>query len=58
MGTKVTPKDRITVDGVAMNSQRKKPVYLAFNKPVGIVCTTDTRLEKDNIVFKGCLPRK
>ena len=50
MGTKVTPKDSITVDGVAINSQRKKPVYLAFNKPVGIVCTTDTRLEKDNII--------
>jgi 23S rRNA pseudouridine2604 synthase len=25
-------------------------VYLAFNKPVGIVCTTDTRVEKDNII--------
>ena len=28
----------------------KKPVYLAFNKPIGIVCTTDTHVEKDNIV--------
>ena len=27
-----------------------KPVYIAFNKPVGIVCTTDTRVEKDNII--------
>ena len=25
-------------------------MYLAFNKPVGIVCTTDTRVEKDNII--------
>lgn len=50
MGTKITPKDHVTVDGIAMNSQRKKPVYLAFNKPVGIVCTTDTRVEKDNII--------
>jgi 23S rRNA pseudouridine2604 synthase len=25
-------------------------VYLAFNKPVGIVCTTDTAVEKDNII--------
>ncbi len=23
---------------------------MAFNKPVGIVCTTDTRVEKDNII--------
>ncbi|RZN79696.1 MAG: pseudouridine synthase, partial [Winogradskyella sp.] len=31
--------------------ERKKDfVYLAFNKPVGIVCTTDTRVEKDNII--------
>jgi len=27
-----------------------KPVYLAFNKPKGIVCTTDTRVEKNNII--------
>jgi 23S rRNA pseudouridine2604 synthase len=25
-------------------------VYLAFHKPVGIVCTTDTGVEKDNII--------
>jgi 23S rRNA pseudouridine2604 synthase len=27
-----------------------KPVYIAFNKPIGIVCTTDTTVEKDNII--------
>jgi len=25
-------------------------IYIAFNKPVGIVCTTDTTVEKDNII--------
>ena len=25
-------------------------VYIAFNKPVGIVCTTDQRREKNNII--------
>ena len=25
-------------------------VYIAFNKPVGIVCTTDTRVEPNNII--------
>ena len=28
----------------------KKRTYIAFNKPVGIVCTTDTGVEKDNII--------
>lgn len=50
MGLKVTPKDHITVDGVAVDQTGDKPVYIAFNKPVGIVCTTDTRVEKDNII--------
>ena len=35
------------MSGEAKAHQR---VYLAFNKPVGIVCTTDTRVEPDNII--------
>ena len=50
MGLKVTPEDHITVDGTSVNKNADKPVYIAFNKPVGIVCTTDTRVEKDNII--------
>ncbi|MGB2085562.1 MAG: pseudouridine synthase [Flavobacteriaceae bacterium] len=50
MGVKVTPEDVITVDGEQLNQNSKAPVYIAFNKPVGIVCTTDTRVEKDNII--------
>lgn len=50
MGMKVTANDQILVDGEAVNKAGDKPVYLAFNKPVGIVCTTDTRVEKDNII--------
>ena len=50
MGMKVTANDKITVDGEAVNQATEAPVYLAFNKPVGIVCTTDTRVEKDNII--------
>ena len=50
MGLKVTPKDEITVDGIVVDQAGDKPVYIAFNKPVGIVCTTDTRVEKDNII--------
>ncbi len=50
MGTKVMPDDDVAVDGESINSKRDKMVYLAFNKPTGIVCTTDTRVEKDNII--------
>jgi 23S rRNA pseudouridine2604 synthase len=50
MGTKVTPDDVVKVDGEVIGERKKDFVYLAFNKPVGIVCTTDTRVEKDNII--------
>ncbi len=52
MGTKIGPEDAVAVDGIAVSAESKanKRVYLAFNKPVGIVCTTDTRVEPDNII--------
>jgi len=50
MGTKITTNDIVEVDGVQVKNENEKFVYLAFNKPVGIVCTTDTRVEKDNII--------
>ena len=50
MGTKVSPNDVVAVDGEIIKNNTDKPIYLAFNKPVGIVCTTDTSVEKDNII--------
>jgi len=50
MGTKLAPNDVVHVDGVEIKSNKDAFVYLAFNKPVGIVCTTDTSVEKDNII--------
>ncbi len=51
MGTKVEPGDVVAVDGIAVDgAEAQRRVYLAFNKPVGIVCTTDTRVEPDNII--------
>lgn len=50
MGVKVQPTDIIKVDGKLIKSRKQDFVYLAFNKPVGIVCTTDTRVERDNII--------
>ena len=50
MGTKVSPGDVVKVDGEIVGERKKDFVYIAFNKPVGIVCTTDTRVEKNNII--------
>ncbi|MDA9161037.1 23S rRNA pseudouridine(2604) synthase RluF [Crocinitomicaceae bacterium] len=50
MGTKVQANDVVTVDGKEVKNKQTENIYIAFNKPVGIVCTTDTRVEKDNII--------
>ncbi len=50
MGTKVSETDEISVDGIKIQKTTKKLIYIAFNKPIGIVCTTDTGVEKDNII--------
>lgn len=50
MGTRLQPGDKVTVDGEEVGQLEQRHVYLAFNKPVGIVCTTDTVREKDNII--------
>jgi 23S rRNA pseudouridine2604 synthase len=51
MGTKVVEGDEVRVDGeLVSKTDDKQHVYIAFNKPTGIVCTTDTKVEKDNII--------
>jgi len=58
MGQKVSPSDRIEVDGILVENLKEGNVYIAFNKPTGIVCTTDTRVEKDNIIDYINYPRR
>ena len=51
MGTKVKEDDQVEVEGQIIEKLTKqKKIYLAFHKPVGIVCTTDRRVEPDNII--------
>jgi 23S rRNA pseudouridine2604 synthase len=50
MGAKITLEDVVKVDGKIIQNNKETFTYLAFNKPVGIVCTTDTKVEKDNII--------
>jgi 23S rRNA pseudouridine2604 synthase len=58
MGTKVTPKDEVRVDGELVSAPKDKAVYIAFNKPVGIVCTTDTKAERNNIIDYINFPKR
>lgn len=50
MGTKINPGDEVHVDGKLIAAPKEEFIYIAFNKPVGIVCTTDVKAEKDNII--------
>jgi len=48
LGTQVAEGDEVRIDG-ALIGVKKKPIYIALNKPVGIICTTETHI-KDNII--------
>lgn len=50
MGTKIQAGDVVKVNGKLITAPKEDHVYIAFNKPVGIVCTTDIKAEKDNII--------
>ena len=51
IGTKVEEGDYVEVEGHRIKKLKKqKNTYLIFNKPVGIVCTTDIKVEPDNII--------
>ena len=51
IGSKVEEGDQVEVEGQKIiKSTKQKKIYLAFNKPIGIVCTTDRRVEPDNII--------
>ena len=50
IGTKVGEGDLVEVKGLRIKKSKKQNIYLAFNKPAGIVCTTNRRVESDNII--------
>ncbi len=49
LGSKVNIEDEISVDGEIIQYKDKKKVYIAFNKPIGIECTSNHKV-KDNII--------
>jgi 23S rRNA pseudouridine2604 synthase len=48
-GAKVMPGDSVEVDGEPLKASKKRPVYIAFNKPEGVTSTTDLK-DKTNII--------
>lgn len=48
LGNRVFPQDNVTIDNKPLKSVPKS-IYIALNKPIGIVCTTDKK-ERKNIV--------
>ena len=57
MGTKVSRNDEVRIDGKLIRDNTEKLIYLAFNKPVGIECTTNLEV-RDNIVDYINFPKR
>ena len=56
LGTQVAVGDEVRVDGESIGV-KKKQVYIALNKPVGIICTTEAHIE-DNIIDHVGFPER
>ena len=50
MGMKVLEEDMIEIDGEKINQSKKKKIFIALNKPRGVVCTTNAGVEENNII--------
>jgi 23S rRNA pseudouridine2604 synthase len=48
LGTRVADGDEVRIDGEPIGA-KKKQIYIALNKPVGVTCTTEAHIE-DNII--------
>lgn len=49
LGSSVTDEDVIKVNGKIISAGKPKPVYIAFNKPVGLITSMDP-LARDNVI--------
>lgn len=49
LGDKATPSDEVKVGEDTISAGKKAEVYLAFNKPLGITCTTERHI-RGNII--------
>ena len=52
LGNRVHEGDVVKIDGKPLKA-KPKTIYIALNKPVGIVCTTDSKERKNIVKFVG-----
>jgi 23S rRNA pseudouridine2604 synthase len=52
LGHKVAPGDEVRIDGTRVGA-KKKSIYIALNKPVGVTCTTESHVEDNIVQFVG-----
>lgn len=57
LGVKVADGDVVAVDGKVVAREAKQHVYIAYHKPVGIICTSDPNA-KDNIIDAVAYPER
>ena len=50
MGYKVQKDDVIHIDGEKIKQKKSKRIFIALNKPKGVVCTTNAGVEENNII--------
>ncbi|UPK41775.1 pseudouridine synthase [Paenibacillus pabuli] len=50
-GADVEPEDIVLIDGKEIHVNNCEPVYLALNKPIGIVCTAAAQVEGNIIQY-------
>ncbi|MBT6636225.1 MAG: pseudouridine synthase [Flavobacteriaceae bacterium] len=50
MGYKIQKDDTIHVDGEKIKQTKRKRIFIALNKPKGVVCTTNAGVEENNII--------
>lgn len=56
LGTRIADGDVVCIDGAPIGA-KKKQVYIALNKPVGVTCTTEAHIEDNIIDLVGCAER-
>ena len=57
MGTKISPTDEVRVNGELIKEKKDERIYLAYNKPPGIECTTNLDV-RDNIINEINYPER
>jgi len=57
LGAQVGAEDKIAVDGRIQEARGKAPVVIAYNKPVGVECTSDPSV-RDNIISAVAYPER